>query len=246
MKRIGLAVESPACLLSATQQATDLDFVIGHHVLEDADYAAHYRNRPEGRECILDNSNHELGAAVDLSALLQAAELVKPDYIISPDKAEDVSWTIEQYHILCELLSGGPRTSKIAVVLGGPSEDERARLLDATSEADMLCIAYDQPRISWYLEHLSRTSQRKRLHLLGVSELEELNFWKGLLSMHDLTIDTGKPVKYGLLGTEMWKLGSLRKPPLPSRELLKVEEASKEQERLVVENIRFLRYNLSA
>jgi len=232
--RIGLSVEAPGNLLFELREETELDFAIAHRVIEDPIYARYFRERPKGREMILDNSLHELGASISLDMLARAAALTSPDYIISPDKMEDCFWTINSFRELQKL----KLPYKIAVSLVGRTPEERAAYLAQVREADMLCLPYDRPRYLWYIEQFPFW---RRVHLLGVSELSELRAWLPFKDVLKLSVDTGKATKYGLLGKHLRELRSLRKASLKSLQLLEVPSWTPDQLRLVIENTRYLR-----
>jgi hypothetical protein len=236
--QIGLAVELPPSLLvHVGPPLTDLDFALAHRVLENRTYGAWFRNRAKGRELILDNSMHELGEPLPLDALIRAAEMVNPDYVIAPDRLDDAVWTLQQYHNTRLALDGRWKT---AVVLVGATPDERAAFCQQVQEAEMLCLPYRKPRLAWFLE---LTPNHRRIHLLGVSTLLELLLWRRLTNACglDLSVDTGKPVKHGLLGNRISELQSLRHAPLPAKALLEVACVTPEQLDLILENVRFLR-----
>ena len=237
-RRIRLAVEAPATMLGYLREQTDLDFPIAYRVLEDPEYANYYRNR-DNRECILDNGFHELREALPISELLRAAELVRPDYIVAPDRMDDPGWSAASFLLLQQELILRGHQWKIAVNLCGNTAEERETYLRAVHHASMLCLPYDRPRMLWYLEQLPHW---RRIHLLGVSELPELLAWKVFLPFLDLSVDTGKPVKYGILGQDISGLIWLRRSGLASKRLLELRESiTHEQLRMAIQNTEYLR-----
>lgn len=235
--RISLAVEAPACLLPHLREETDLDFPIAHRVLEDEEYRRYYSDRGP-RECILDNGLHELGEAIPLDELLRAAKLVKADYVIAPDRIGDSAWTADQFSRLQAAKHDQQLPFKLAVVLTGNSARTRRELLQTACFADMLCLPYDQPRLLWYQELFPYW---RRVHLLGVSELSELQAWLSYAPFLHLSVDTGKPVKYGLLERNLRTLDSLRHSTLLSHKLLEISQVTPSQLDLVKANIRFMK-----
>lgn len=238
--RIGLAVEAPPSMLWATRREglTELDYAIGHRVLEDKDYAAYFAARPAGRECILDNSFHELGKSISMDDLLRASDLIHPDYVIAPDQLDDVSFVVQGFDEMSEAFHKRGMSWKRAFVLSGKTQTERENLINACKDAEMLCLPYDRPRYLWYLELFPFW---KRVHLLGVSELPELLAWLPLTNALHLTVDTGKPVKRGLMGEELSQLRSWRRALLKSKELLEQTQELREDTRaLVLKNVAYL------
>lgn len=235
--RIGLAVEAPAFLLPTLAVHTDYDFAIAHRVLEDADYAAYFRYREKGRECILDNSFHELRKPISVTDLLAAAEVINPTYIVSPDVMGDLNTTIANYEELQRYKHG----YRVAAALVGETPEEREACIDAVKGADMICLPFDAPRYLWFLEQFPHRWYWKRVHLFGVSERIELPVWRVFASTLTLSIDTGKPVKFGLLGSQLAERRTWRKASLSSTRLLELTEATPEQIDLAVVNTLYLR-----
>ena len=239
---IKLALEAPTSRLATWTHRTDLDFALAHRVLEDETYCRFYSEREDrqpGRELILDNSFHELGEPLPIDDLLTAAELVNANFIISPDRLEDPDWTLEQFDMMSR------RTIKTAVVLGGETPEDRRRFLENVRPAAMLCLPYRRSRLEWYLEQLP---QWTRIHLLGMSSFEEIIGWRWLaddprLSPVEFSVDTSKPIKWGLLGRRFSNndTRSLRGAPITSKDLLGLTGMTQEQDNLVQENIEFLR-----
>jgi hypothetical protein len=231
---IQLAVELPTSMLGMSYMSTDLDFAVAHQVLEDPTYAKHFAERPKGRELILDNSVHELGESIGIQPLLTAADLVRADYLISPDRMDDPLWTAEQFHRLNAWRHG----LKIAAVLTGNTPAERSVFLKSVQGADMLCLPYRRQRLAWFVEQAPAFF---RVHLLGVSELPELLMWKAFASGLRLSVDTSKPAKHGLLGQRLPLQRSLRHAPMTSASLLNFRDATAQQTTDVAFNISYLR-----
>lgn len=242
--KIGLAVEIPLALRDI-RKYTDLDFVLAHKVLEDEEYADLFNHRRPDRELILDNSMHELGAPLSTKDLLEAAKRVRADYIIAPDRLKEPEWNLEQYRLLRDAKrSSFAHDSRLAVVLSGNSAEKRRDFIADVHDADMLCLPYREPRLEWYIE---QRPHWRRIHLLGMSSLLELEAWMWLLRMvsgHVFTLDTAKPVKAGIIGRRMNDGASLRHLPVSSHDLLEQTLFSKEQQETIVRNIVSLRHLL--
>jgi len=240
MSPIDLSMEIPVSMLETLSPYTELDFALAHQVLQDPVYRDHYFARRPGRELILDNSVHELGAPLSIPELLHASEAVHADYLISPDKLEDSDWTIDQYNAL---YAAGRRV-KLAAVLTGNTLEDRVKHLSRILGAPMLCLPYRRPRIEWFFEQLETITRTwNRIHLLGVSSIAELRAWIWIADRFPnirFSVDTSKPIKWGLLGRSLDTNESIRHAPVSSTQLLGAR--SVESQRIAIhENILFLR-----
>lgn len=236
---IKLALEIPTSLLKEISPLTDFDFVLAHRVLEDTAYAEWFRNRVNGRELLLDNSLHELGAPLPAADLVEAALRCQANFVIAPDRLGDGAWTLEQ---LKETLNAFAGTQfGVALCLQGSSYEERAKLLAyARGRAALLCLPYRENRIEWFMQH---DPSWRRVHLLGMSTFEELIAWKGVVRQHPrqfFSIDTAKPLKAALVGRYLDDGKSVRGIPISSKDLLGMT-ATAEQLELVRRNISILR-----
>lgn len=212
-------MELPTSRLAEWGPLADLDFILAHQVLADKDYAEHFLNRKIGRECIMDNSYHELGVALDQKDLLTAAQRCNADYIIAPDNVHDAEFTIREYRKLKIAVKDEYR---IAVVWTGFSQGSsllvREAFLERVSDADMLCCTFKlKDRLKYYQQSFIARNF-KRVHLLGVDTLEELRSWahmarylRGMRNPHiNWSVDTGKALKWALRGKKLDELLSLR------------------------------------
>jgi hypothetical protein len=237
---IKLALEMPTVKLAEWSMQTDLDFALAHRVLEDAAYTDFYLHRLENRTLLLDNSFHELGHPLPIDDLLHAAELVDADYIVSPDRLDDYEWTLKQFDALSR------RTVRTAVVLGGDTPEARTRFIQEVRPAAMICLPYRRPRIEWFLEQRPPWS---RVHLLGMSSFKEIQAWRWLLDDPrlqgiEVSVDTSKPIKWGLLGRSFLDdddTRSLRNAPITSKDLLGLTDITQAQNETVKENIKFVK-----
>ena len=238
---IQLALEIPTALLEALTPLTELDFALAHKVLEDEKYAEFYATREAGRILLLDNSMHELGKPLPPKELLRAARLCRADYVIAPDllgqPERNLRWFLETRKVL-------RGEFKTAVCMCGRTPEERKDFLEAVSFADMLCLPFREARVSWFLEQLP---QWTRIHLLGVSTLEELSIWPaiaGRFARIEFSVDTGKPIKAAMVGRHLDDGKSLRGIPISSKDLLGLSFFTPEQLRLMGENIYTLKLKL--
>jgi len=206
-----LAMEIPKPFLHNLTSLTDLDFTLAHLILEDDEYRQFYTNQAEiGRFVIMDNSFHELGHPLSPEELKQAASLSKPNIIIAPDKLGDYRFGMEAFHATRNIL---PRHQKIAFVLAGASPSERAEMfMKLKDHADMICFPFRAPRLEWFLDLTRKIPDHikwpPRIHLLGVNELNELSAFRQAFNTfgvphNRLSVDTAKPIKFGLLGHKL-------------------------------------------
>lgn len=255
---IELAQEIPTSMLEAWSLLSDLDFILAHHVLADHDYAEFFAHRPHGREVILDNSYHELGYPLGADDLLEAAHLCRADYVIAPDRVGDPAWNAASFHMAKKVLDG----YKIAVVMTGTEfggANERDEFLHSVREADMLCCTFKQPKRFEWFKMSSVVWRWTRVHLLGVSELDELALWVEYARTHRHTkwsVDSGKAIKWALEEKFLDLIPTLRHnaqsttdghvSPLSKKILeLKREEITPEIELVFQRNVQILRETCS-
>jgi hypothetical protein len=235
-----LSLEIPTAYLRDWAPLCDLDFVLAHRVLEDETYAEFFRERELRRELILDNSMHELGRPLSSSELLEAARRVKADYVIAPDMLKEpeknYAWFKETHRLLSDEF-------KIAVVMCGRSPEERVSFLNAVRSADMLCLPFREDRLAWGYEQRAVIRQHwDRIHLLGVNDLLEIRMVERLFSVDtNLSVDTGKPIKWGVAGERMSLMKPVRGAPTTSLDLLSIRNLTCAQTEHVLWNIAYLR-----
>lgn len=214
-----LMAEIPTRHLAEFSPLMDGDFALAHLVLENKQYEEFYREQSKaGRLVILDNSMHELPAPLSAGEILEAANRIKPSFVIPPDKLGDVKFTYGQFEITRkENLRHGHR---LAVVLCGSNSAERNMFYQNTRQyVDMVCLPYREPRLEWFQELVGSTPKHVPwppfIHLLGVSTLDELHVFNQVLDlMHwprqNRSCDTNKMVKWGLKNKTINALESLR------------------------------------
>lgn len=245
MSGIRLAMEIPALLQAALEPEMDLSFALAPTVLADSAYARALHDRPADRELILDNGMHELGRPLAVEDLREAAIRCRADIIIAPDDLDDAAFTASQYeHMKDEL---GSEDVRIALNLCGQTYEAREQLLEGIGRGniDVLCLPYRRPRFLWFWEHC--IWHFERVHLLGLQGLDELRLWRNLAACLDwdsnltLSLDTSKPVKWGLQHKLLRDLSSWRGSPLSSIELMRIAECSPQQWDHVSQNVSFLK-----
>lgn len=214
-----LMAEIPTKHLAEFSPLMSGDFALAHLVLEDKTYEEFYREQSKkGRMVILDNSMHELPASLSCGEILEAADRIKPSFVIPPDKLGDVKFTYDQFEIFRkENLRHGHR---LAGVLCGSNAAERAMYYqNIRAYVDMVCLPYREPRLEWFQELVQSLPKHVTwppyIHLLGVSTLDELTVFNAVLDTvgwprERRSVDTNKMVKWGLKNKRMDKLESLR------------------------------------
>lgn len=235
---IKLAMEIPTAYLQTWTAWTDLDFVLAHRVLEDPVYARFYAERSASRELILDNSMHELGHPLPVSDLVAAAKLVAADYVIPPDRLGEPETNLSWYLDARDAFAG--TSHKVGAVLCGRTFDERFMYLQEVRDAPMLLLPFREPRLDWFFEQKSQIQRFPRIHLLGVNELVELwNF--NQVAGANWSVDTAKPIKWGIERQLISERTSLRGAPMKSKDLLDVYGLSTQQILHITENVSYLR-----
>lgn len=214
-----LLAEVPIKHMTEFAPLFDGEFALAHLVLEDKTYAEHMREQSKrGRMVILDNSMHELPAPLSVPEILEAAERIKPSFVIPPDKIGDVTFTYDQFEIMRKAnLAHG---FKLAAVMCGSNAAERATFfMNVSQHISMLCFPFREPRWEWMQELLGTVPKHRawpaHIHLLGVSTLEELRLWNHTLDLVSWphvrrSVDTNKMLKHGIANKRMSHLENVR------------------------------------
>jgi hypothetical protein len=217
---------------------------------ETPGYAEWYSaRRDKAQQVILDNGMHEnKGKPRTVPELVEACKLFRPNYVVAPDWMGDAKRTFAAFN---EMRRNRPNGSGIAVVVQGKDPIERFEFFDGVRlHADMLCLPYRMPRLDWMKELIARAPKHikwpPRIHLLGVSTMQELGQWHRLMYEHNIpedsvSVDTTKPIKWGLALKRMDELDSLRDGPGWPQVPLKDEEITPEQLACIYYNIAYLR-----
>jgi len=203
---VRLALECPANLLEEVQPLGDFDFILAHLVLGDSSYADYYRRST--RLKILDNSTNELLRPCTLDEIGKADSLVGPcDFIVAPDFLWDSKATIEALPQTVARF----RFDRVIPVVQGDSLEETlgcasyywslgfrrmavpySLLTKPTDSVGSMAKARGQ--VVFRLEF--KFSLELRLHLLGMTTLEELHKYRSSRVVE--SVDTGSPVLHGL------------------------------------------------
>jgi hypothetical protein len=170
-------------------------------------YAEWYsKQRDQARQVILDNGMHENnGKPRTCAQLVEACKLFRPNYLVCPDWMGNARKTLDAFN---EMRRMRPNGCGLAVVMQGKDPVERYEFFEAVRlHADMLCFPYRMPRLEWMKELVKRVPSHvkwpPKIHLLGVSNMEELGGWHRLMyemgvPEDHVSIDTTKPIKWAL------------------------------------------------
>ena len=242
---IDLAMEIPQVLYEELAPLCDFDFCLAQEVLASEKYSELYtqvgKNHGLSREVIMDNGFHELGRPLSVPELVDAAERINPNYVIAPDMIDDLPWTYEAWK-KCAKAFEKSETQVLPVLTSAPELDQKSFLLNV--EGPILCLPYRRPRLSWVQFHIDTIVKKwDRIHLLGVNEpaeLEEFVHISGQTGLR-ISVDTSKPVKWGLLGNQLDCLTSWRKAPILSADIASVESVTPFQKSCIYWNVAYLR-----
>jgi len=171
----------------------DIDFALAHLVLQGGNYADFYEQQSaDGREVILDNGLHELGAPLAPSQIVKAAEIINPSWIIPPDWHGDSLRTMKAV----EICRGIYDSLRIGPVVQGDSYIEFVATYKTYIDMGFNIICFPYRTSAWRLQLLLEEAPKYptiRHHLLGMQSLREL---KLLPPVYDISLDTGKPFRW--------------------------------------------------
>ncbi|KKN14200.1 hypothetical protein LCGC14_0998720 [marine sediment metagenome] len=233
-----LALECRTNLLDHIQPFCDFDFILGHMVLEDDEYTAHYKESVKNK--VVDNSVNEKGEPLSIAEMKEAFEKVEGTLVISPDWVGEAKKTYEIYEE-CVKEFGAPN---VVGVLQGQTLDEVLSGLNFYQ--GMIAVPYDvlsEKTDPPWLMTLRRAlvvayiPQDRPVHLLGFTSLDEFDYYKNYPNITG--IDTGAPVLLGLLGKDI--LDPLESKAEPTFNLMADKSLSQEQWVGVIRNIALLR-----
>lgn len=244
-----LALELPTVLLKDFNGLGDFDFPLAPRVLEIEEYRSFYRN--SGRFKILDTGVNE-GSRLSASELVRAGEMVEADVVMCSDRQGDADATIQKFHDFLPYL---PALRLMGVIQGMTLEDIlRCAMTYWEHGIDFIGVSYTvltepgtyrlgtspalmserRERAVDYL--LSNAPFTTKIHLLGFNNFEELTGYKGVAEV--VSLDTGHPVLYGLLGKK-YGLDQINRP----QEFLDINasDISTRQKELIKHNINYLK-----
>lgn len=195
-----LALECPTPLLDLIQPFADFDWILADKVRDEPVYANFYRE--SNRQKILDNSVTEKGEPLDIDTLIEIANDINADLIVSPDWLNDRDKTITGY---LEAIQKVP-PDKLVGVLQGASPEEALECLSAYQHR-LILVPYrvggslksDPAEIMSLRRRLvvSRIPADRNVHLLGFTNLDELSWYEHQPNV--LSLDTDVPIRSGLM-----------------------------------------------
>ena len=185
---------------------------------ERQEYREYFLERKElGDTIMLDNGAYELGKAVDLTLLLQAARELQPDILILPDELMNGKSTIKlvkefiQTHLKDGLKTQLPNTEYMVVPQGASPEEWKNCLL-ALLSLDYPFHYWGIPKVSHLIfggtrleqcQEIIKAQLDSKIHLLGIwsdpiGEVLEVRRLPQVIS-----IDSKVPVNLGTAGRSL-------------------------------------------
>jgi hypothetical protein len=181
---------------------------LAHLVLADPDVATFYRERAEGAFLILDNSAHELGEALSVERLIEAASLTNPDVLVVPDKIWDAEASLRLVENFKEtatsLKSTYPGLQFMGVPHGHDSEqlDGSLGVLLGTEYLDIIGLPKTYPRLELSRGAIAKQvgASGKKVHFLGIWQdpIREVLDGKAVDSV--MGVDSSYAVRLGMAG----------------------------------------------
>ena len=143
-KKMIVSHEVPRCLLTASPDFNDYDYLLPHLLDQDEEYLQYFRDaKKKGRYIIMDNSLHELGEAYDHERLRYWINEIEPDEFIVPDVWMDCHKTASQAKYWRQF--NYPENTKITAVIQGKNKNEAylcANLLQTLGYEKPMCILW--------------------------------------------------------------------------------------------------------
>ena len=222
--------EVPRCLLTASPDFNDYDYLLPHLLDQDEEYLQYFRDaKKKGRYIIMDNSLHELGEAYDDKRLRYWINELEPDEFIVPDVWMDCHKTAAQAKYWRQFTY--PDNTKITAVIQGKDKNEAylcANLLQNLGY-EKLCVSYGA---TWYNDFFPHSNPdmgkalgrvrfvqgllnlssmyATKFHLLGCSIPQEFGWYDNHPKIE--SIDTSNPIMAALDGTRYTDQGLTTKP----------------------------------
>jgi hypothetical protein len=203
----------------------DYHLVLAHDVVKDPDtYRRVYNNW--GMTVILDNSVIELGGAVDLDMIVEAAKIVQPHSVVLPDVLLDTDATIDAckdayatWYEPIKAVMEQHRKWGFMYVPQGKTPSDFARAADAFDVAEHInfwgiprnVVAYHGSRAT-AIEICHALNGERRQHLLGFSDdiIDDV-ICARIKGRNIVGIDSAVPLRAATLGLDMSM--SLKMPP---------------------------------
>ncbi len=244
---MNLALEIPTQLLPDIQPLCNYGFALAQNVLEDETYRAFYLSLSHsGVPIILDNGLHELAKPLSIGELEAAVEMIKPTWVIAPDYRKDSKATYDAFSQMQRRLTG--HSTKVGVVLQAKDLLDLSYLYNSVRHASLLCFPYRENRMEWMSELLTKyppttNAWAPYIHCMGVSSYEDLAWWSDVEKAHHfhISVDTAKPIKWGILGQRLKYGTSMRGAGVDSSTLHRQKNLSEKQLMTMYWNIAYLK-----
>jgi hypothetical protein len=184
---VNLALEIPTKHLEEFSKLTDIDFALAHLVLSDKVYEDFFREQKRrGRRVILDNGMHEMGKALSVAEILEAAKRIDPTVVIPPDKIGDAQFTHDGFQMMRK--HPALRWDPALVIQGATPEDRVNLFMHGRQYTYTVMFPFREPRTAWFMDMINRVPKTvpwpQYLHLLGVNDLEEIRLWQNLCEIN--------------------------------------------------------------
>jgi len=246
-----LSLELPTAYLDYFSKLTDFEFCLAQVALESPEYAEFYKKQGKaGRMVILDNGFHEMGRPLSVPELEKAVELVTPSLVVAPDWIGKPVETFDAFEKMAVRMKGHPSTSLAAVLVGRDQQERASYFMNVAPRVKMLCFPYREPRQVWFQELFESYPRVEAwpqfIHLLGMSDFEEAQWWKRIerrwpFPPYTLSIDTAKPVKWGLENIPMDFDTNPRGSKVSSADLHKITDIDPAKMQMILRNLAYLR-----
>ena len=253
--------EVPRCLLTASPDFNDYDYLLPHLLDQDEEYLQYFRDaKKKGRYIIMDNSLHELGEAYDHERLRYWINEIEPDEFIVPDVWMDCHKTASQAKYWRQFTY--PDNTKITAVIQGSNKNEAylcANLLQNLGY-EKLCVSYGA---TWYNDFFPHTNPdmgkalgrvrfvqgllnlkslyNVKYHLLGCSIPQEFGWYDNHPKIE--SIDTSNPIMAALDGTRYTEQGLTIKPKANMNDNFKIDFKDVDYETILYNTILFKEIN---
>lgn len=208
-----LPVAPPSVLSALTPEngGATASFMLAHEVVEDPDAYDHHVHWQTFHADILDNSVIELGGAVDLKMIAEAARICSPSVVVLPDVLEDAAATVDAIHNSAEAFRREMSGQRFMVVPQGETLKDWIQGLEDIAFSPLLNALFDMrhmvigiPRNTTGRIVQSRQELVKivnvvmpynDIHLLGFSENMADDFVTAAFSPKVLSIDSAAPLR---------------------------------------------------
>ena len=195
----------------------DYHFLLAHDVLAKQDeYREFYSNPLEHPFIIMDNGVVELGEAMPVLQVLEAARVVGANTMVLPDVPYDAKWTLAAIQDALGKLREISHPPLMAVVQGWSEEEAMEFLFELRHRPEIAYLSI--PRLmsevcgtrcrltKFAVEEVRSNPGRRGVHLLGFSN-DILDDMASASIPGVMGIDSAVPVRMGLAGEEI-ELGS--------------------------------------